>query len=670
MKDQGRYVRKNAEKRICLGVVAALIVSLFLLPQTVCAATGNYIKISQNGGFYAAPGDQDHPIEVTVKNNDKEKEHTITVRLEGKKGQFTVKTKPVRVTLIPGEETKLTFHTDISKTLSNTSHTLAVTAEEGGETVGRSNMRISLAAANGTYEGLGINYALDNAEGLLAGQINEMKFEFYNRGGVNLKDVSAELSLPAGMTVNNGPSTANLGYIHVGDRQNALFSVKVEDSVKNTNHPIKLNVRAKVLKNGEWTEKSFEATFYISVVGGNGGAATKHLTITNVALPQTVGAKEDFTLSFTVKNGGASRVENLRIEADIPDGLLNKTTAVFIENALEAGASKSYQITLMATDESKDATYPIKLGVTSLEDEKAGTVMQYASVYVKAKAEESSVKTPRLMVDSYDYGGGYIKTGKAFDLTLGLMNTAKKELTNIKVTVAGGETFVPVNGSNSFFVDSISAKGHYSKTIQLRSSASAEQAAAALTVSMEYEDTSGNAYTAEDTISIPLVQDTRLEVNDVAKPWECYVGSQGSTNVEFYNMGKTTLNNLRVTAEGNFDTMESNSYYVGNMASGASDDFSFSFIPRETGPMEGKVIFTYEDASGEERRLEKSFVFEATEMPDWDDEGNDIPPVEPENSVPWKTVAGASAAVVVLGAVFIRRYRKKKLHKQLEMDDE
>ena len=670
MKGQSHFImKKDTGKAISLLLIALLLFSAVILPRPAYAAVGNYIKISQNGGFFAAPGDKEHPIEVTVKNNDDKEEHKVTVKLNGRQGEFTVKTKPMNVTLAPGEETKLTFSVDIARTMRTSTYTLVVTAEENGEVVGNSNMRVSLTTSNGTYEGLGINYALDNAEGLVAGTVNDLKFEFYNRGSVRLRDVSAEISLPDGITVNNAAATANLGYLDIGERKNASFPLKVEESIENTNHPIKLSITAKVLKDGVWEDRTFSDTFYISAIGGNGGTVTKNLTIGNVTMPQSVKPEEDFTLSFTVTNNGSTEVEHLKIEAVIPDGLLNKTTATFVENSLAAGQSKTYSVTLMATDESKDTTYPIKLSVSSLKDEASSPIMQYSSIYVKSDGN-SSVKTPRLMVDTYDYGGGYVKTGDEFALTVGLMNTAGKELSNIKVTVNGGDTFVPVGSSNAFFVDSIGSKGHYSKMLHLRANAGAEQTTATLTVNMDYEDASGNAYTAEDTISIPLVQDTRLEVNDVAAPWECYVGSQGSTSVEFYNMGKTTLNNLRVTAEGNFDTMDSNSYYVGNMSSGSTDDFSFSFIPREVGPMEGKVIFTYEDPSGQEQRLEKEFVFEAMEMPVWDDPGMDMPVEEPQNTVSWKVVAGIGAAVAVVGFVLFRRHRKKKMNQQLEMEDE
>ena len=116
--------------------------------------------------------------------------------------------------------------------------------------------------------------------------------------------------------------------------------------------------------------------------------------------------------------------------------------------------------------------------------------------------------------------------------------------------------------------------------------------------------------------------------------------------------------------------MESNSYYVGNMSSGSSDDFSFSFIPREVGPMEGKVIFTFEDASGQEQVIEKPFVFEAMEMPVWDDPMMDVPMEEPKPEVPWNAIAAVAAVAAVIGLVIRKKHKKKKLHEQLEMEEE
>ena len=660
---------KKRERILSLLLAAVMMVGLVVLPEPAYAA-GTYIKFSQNGGYFAAPGDEDHPIQLTVTNTDRQEGHTVKVNLEGKKGEFNVKTKGINVTLAPGESTQLTFSVDIARGLENKSYSLYISAEENGELVGNSNMRVSLMYTNGSYGGLGINYATDDPEGLVAGAVNDLKFEFYNRGGEYLRDLSAELSVPDGITIHNSSATANLGYLSIGERKNYSFPLKVDASAENTNYPIQLTVKAKVTKNGEIEERTFEDTFYISVVGGNSGMATKNLVIGNVSAPTQVESETDFTLSFTVNNNGSTAADHLKIQAEIPSGILNKTTSTFVENSLEAGQSKEYKITLMATNESKDTTYPIKISVSALEDAAASTVMQYTSIYVKSKGGSGNFSTPRLMVDTYDYGGGYVKAGDEFTLNVGLLNTSARTLGNIKVTVEGGNTFVPVGSSNAFFVDSIEAKGHFTKALRLRASNTVEQNMATLSVRMDYEDLDGQDFSAEDTISIPLVQDTRLEINDVAAPWECYVGSQGSSSVEFYNMGKTTLNNLRVTAEGNFDTMESNSYYVGNMSSGSTDDFSFSFIPREAGPMEGKVIFTFEDASGQEQVIEKAFVFEAMEMPVWDDPMMDMPVEEPKPEVPWTAIGVIAAVAVVAGLMIRKKNKKKKMHEQLEMKEE
>ena len=86
--------------------------------------------------------------------------------------------------------------------------------------------------------------------------------------------------------------------------------------------------------------------------------------------------------------------------------------------------------------------------------------------------------------------------------------------------------------------------------------------------------------------------------------------------------------------------------------------------------MEGKVIFTFEDASGQEQVIEKAFVFEAMEMPVWDDPGMDIPMEEPKPEIPWAWIGGGAAVLLAIGAVILKKQKKKKMHAQLEMDEE
>jgi hypothetical protein len=334
-------------------------------------------------------------------------------------------------------------------------------------------------------------------------------------------------------------------------------------------------------------------------------------------------------------------------------------------DSIGGGETQVFSVTMSAR-EGSNRSYPIKIAVEPLSGSAGSEVIRYASVFASGSGD--SAKTPQLMVDQYSYGGGSVMAGREFFLNLGLYNTSNKQLSNIKVTIESGDgTFVPVDSSNSFFINSIEAGGQIARSIMLSAIPSAEQKTTAITVKMSYEDASGEAYTAEDTISIPVMQVMRLTIDEIVPPYELYVGSPGASTLQFYNMGKTTLNNLMINTEGNFDIMESNSYYVGNMEGGKSDSYTFIFIPRDVGPMEGKVIFTYEDLDGATITHEVPIEFQIRDMPVWQDDWMEMPQ---EKNTPWSIII--FGFVVVLGAAgFIvwRKIRKKRLDKKLEIED-
>ncbi len=390
------------------------------------------------------------------------------------------------------------------------------------------------------------------------------------------------------------------------------------------------------------------------------------------------------SIAFELYNSGNSTVKAMQLTLTLPDGVVVQQGSNQINvGIMRSGDRKNVSFPIVVEEGLEKKSYVITAtikGSNNLGD--AVEVSKSFYVYVdgsKKKGEEDKekeeekdegIKTPQLMVSNYHIGGSTVQAGTSFSLGLDVHNTSDKDLRNIKVTVSSDGTFVPVGSSSSFFVDAIAAKGTYSQALTLSTSLEAEQKITALTVSMAYEDTKGNAYTSEDTISIPVTQETRLVVDELVPPTELYMGNAGSASLDFYNMGKTTLSNLRVNASGNFDIMESNSYYAGNMASGGKDSYSFSFVPREVGPMEGVVTFTYEDATGSQQYLEVPFTFEVMEMPVWDD-GTDVieEPVE-EDTTPKKAIiiGGAILAALVLFFI-IKKIRKRKMQKALELED-
>ncbi len=505
-----------------------------------------------------------------------------------------------------------------------------------------------------------VSHSISPSDGFTSGDDNKITFNVYNNGTGTLKNVVVSAALPEGMYIYNDSSSKSIGYVSSGTTKGVTFPVTVNDNVKSGNYAVTAKVSA---LGGDNSDVSFERTFYVPVHGGGATVSSKNIAITNIDYPESIEADKAFTFAFTVRNSGSSAVKDVKIAAEMPEGMMNKTSNVFVENSIAAGASKTYSMKLFSNK--GDTSYPIKIEVSSLDDSNEN-VAQYVSVFVEGG---SGVKTPKLMVDNYDFGGESVQAGSSCVLHLGIHNTAKKKITNIKVSLKSEGNVVPIGGSNGFFVDELAGGEHFSRSLMFSVKPATEPGTEALTVSMTYEDASGNEFSAEDVIAIPVTQASRLVVDDITAPTECYVGEMATAEVEFYNMGKSKLNNVRVTASGNFDAYESTSYFVGNMESGSSDSYTLNFMPREEGPLEGVITFTYEDADGIEQTYEVPFVFQVSAAPEWEDE--EMPEEDQGGGIPWKIIIPCGVIVLLIaGFITWRTIRKRKMHKALQLADE
>lgn len=381
-------------------------------------------------------------------------------------------------------------------------------------------------------------------------------------------------------------------------------------------------------------------------------------------------------ISFQVYNGSSTMLRNAYIKLTLPDGIAidNGSTEKQL-GSIASGDTVNVTFNLIVEEGVEDKNYVIGAEVKGLDSKKEEVTFD-KDFYVPVDGDgeiddgQDKVHTPILMVNRYNYGGGKVMAGATFPLEISFLNTSNQKLYNIKVVVDGSGMFVPSGSSNAFYISSVAAGETASYTLMLSASSEAKQEALPISVNMSYENKDGDSFTADDTISVPVVQEMRLFVDTIVPPYEAYVGMETTATVKFYNMGKNEISNLKVTAEGNFDVYESNSKYFGNLQSGAKDDYRFTMIPREVGPMEGTVIFTYEDLSGAEQRIEMPFSFEVTEMEEMEDPWMYEEPEPVKDAIPWGLIIGLIVfIVVVIAAVIIRKVLKKKKEKALELED-
>lgn len=661
-----------------------LVLGLPLFPLSVdrvSAAENTSIKVEQTGGYFAVQGDVNVPLKVRVTNSSSaEVAFSASTNLKATTGDL-MEPKPSggTITLPAGQSAELVFSINVASNADVGSHSITVLLIDRGSASGDvlRSKTVSIQVSQKTttepaeypgnyFAAADLVHSISPGDAIQSGVVNQLTLSFSNKGNTAMKDAKITLTLPDGLSLSNSSSTLSVGYVAIGSSKTVVYPITADSDLTSKNYPVTVAID---FYDKENSAKTITQTLYIPVQSG-GTAAMDQIVITGISAPDQVASGKDFTLNFRVANQGAYEVKQIKIEVDTPDGLVNRTKNVFLESSLAPGESKSYSVTLFSKGGAEEKSYliPIVAAPASGTGD-SNQVTQYTSVFVK-NLGSGSVKTPQLMVSDYSFGGTYVQAGEEFRLDLGLMNTSGSHtLQNVKVTLESTDgTFIPVGSSNSFYINEIDQGGMASHSLFLSVKPDAEQKTTSVNLSMSYEDTAGNAYTATDVISIPVMQETRLVVDDIVAPPELYTGTQNGVSVSFYNMGKTKLNNLQITAEGDFDTMESNRYFVGNMDPGTTDSYDFTFIPRATGPMVGKVIFTYEDASGDQQQLEKEFSFDIMDMPVFEE--GPMPVEEPAgNGIPWLPI-GIGAVVVAGGIVaFVKIRRRRKMHREMEIDE-
>lgn len=286
-----------------------------------------------------------------------------------------------------------------------------------------------------------------------------------------------------------------------------------------------------------------------------------------------------------------------------------------------------------------------------------------------------SVKNkPKLIIDNYSLQPKMVEAGKEFTLNMSFYNTnATYSVRNIKISLnnetggsgtngqnVGGSVFIPVGSSNTFYISSIAPGKTASKSIKMSVVPNAQAQNYVITANFEYEDKNGNEFTANEIIGIPVVQQAKVSFGEITTN-PGMTGEPATVDMDFFNTGKDTLTNFMISVQGDgFSLDNGGNYFVGNFAPGASDHFSSTIIPTESGTVKGKLVITYEDSTGETHTEEKDFSVEAQQM----DEGTTVPDEEMDQgtgsmgALPF--ILGGLLIIAIITTIIVKKKRDKK----------
>lgn len=502
--------------------------------------------------------------------------------------------------------------------------------------------------------------------GLNAGATTNIKLNVTNNGNARFSNVSASIVPGEKMTLKNASVEQKIGNIDRGATGSASFPIFIESSHPGGNTPITFNVKG---TDPEGKEATFAITEYVTVNAGT--SLADRLEIVNIQNPANVATDQNFNLKFAVKNNSSSTAKNIKVTVEPTAPIVNKTKNIFVVT-LAGGESKAFDVQMFAVGggELQSQNYPIKITAeTSGTD--ASSIVQYTGVFVNAGDNNKNKTVPQIIITNYNYGSSAVVANEVFPLSIVLKNTnTGQTLRNIKVSFTADEgIFIPHNTSNSFYIDKIGPGASLNKTVEFMTKPDAPEKTVSINVDMSYEDSKGNPVSVKDIISVPVIQQRRLVIDDIVPTDQYFVGEQGNLSVQYYNMGKNTLNNLVIHAEGDFDFPQSTKIFAGKFDAGKSDIYDLQFIPKKIGDTSGKLIFTFEDSNGKPITIEKPFTITAQEpMPE--EPMMDEEMMQPEGGGKGKYIAIGAGALVVVAAIVIYRKRKKKQLDSLDIGNE
>lgn len=533
-----------------------------------------------------------------------------------------------------------------------------------------------------------------------------LSFRLVNTGETVAKSVRLSGDFSSGLLVPQYTEyTKKLGDLKPGESAEVSLKVKILEYVEQNMVLLPLNISFKDIDGESYTADS-NNILYLNVelpVEEEEKEETFDegtLLIQNVKQsPAKPKAGEKVTVTFDMENTGERDYTDVKLYIGyVPNEGFEPVKAEPYQyvGTVKAGQKKTITLNLIAGKGMAGGMSPLGIEYVYLngnKETKSGTATLYVLDIQKAEEPKQpeepeqpvTVSRPKLMVTEFSAGSEVIKAGEAFDFTFRVYNThSETAVKNIKVTVTS-EAFSVTTGSNSFFLARIAPENGETITINLKAGAGAVTGSYPIELRMEYEydgipaeEANAGGVTVTETKMVPVKENLRVSLENVTVGgWDTpYVDEPTMLSFSIYNMGKSVLNNVYFTVEGDYAMANGSSFYYGALQPGYPDYVEMDIVPLAAGDTYGTLIVHMEDSNGDEETysVELYGYINETAGIGWEEPGLDVPvgipsvdTEEPEESfwsrpvVKWCAVAAAVLLSVLIGFLLGRRKNKKGL---------
>ena len=539
------------------------------------------------------------------------------------------------------------------------------------------------------------------------GNIMSLTLTFENQGSSLAKDIKVKLEglSSDGITTYGSANPKFLNQIESKKEDVVEYMLIISENFTGTNVSLSAKVEYKDELGNSYSE---DYTFFVRV---NQKTEQKqedkkpYLLIKDLTFPtETIKAGEEFNIGFILENTGDDIAHNVKVSISCETGILPKSMSTIVFDSINQGQAEVLKFDLFADKKATTSNHLITISVEyeDVDSEEGGmeeedgvntnnnaeklSLTRYAGVYIEEVKEEEEKETeektvPKIIINKYSFEPEVINAGHNFKLKMSFLNTSKiLPVRNIKVTFSAEEgVFIPVNSSNTFFIENMSVQEIIEKDVELYAKSDALAKSHVLNISFEYEDEKGNQFTTSEKISIPVKQEQKLVIGQLNVPQSVMEGDSIPIFLEFYNMGKSMLYNLMVNFESEGLQAENGSYFAGNFEAGRGDYFEVMIRPVATGEVTGAIVFTYEDEAGNKNEMRQEITMNVMpmSMPQIPDEtqfpeqnpGGDATSGGQKSSLFTPLNIGIACGILVVVVAIIIIVRKKKRKAAYDLDE-
>lgn len=528
---------------------------------------------------------------------------------------------------------------------------------------------------------------------IYAGDTFKLTYKIKNTNSkLDVKNLNMRLSGGDTFTVANDVDTIYSSSLSKGASAQFSKNFYVSAGASAGMYPITVSASYDYTEDGETMSATAEFSYTVQVLpGATQSVGNSPSLVASFGINKgNLTAGDNFKLNFKLSNKSAQyNVNNVNIKLAGGDAFsIASDVDTIYKSKINKASSANFSKQFICNKNASGGMYPITASVTyeytANGEKQQGTAEFTFSIKVNSKkgSKKATALTPQLIVSSFNYGKTSISGGKQFTLSFNIKNNSPSiKAQNVLIKLAGGDSFVVADGTDTISIKSIKPNGtvNVSKKFSCLSTATSGVYPITATVSYEYIEGGKQSGSNDLTMSIPVVQPDKVQFQQIALADKTInVSEENDCAFQIINMGQTKLSNGTVKIL-NEKGKELNSAYVGNIEAGGqfASNYTLPVTFNKTGDYKLTLVFEYENENMDKKSIEQEFkvTVQKAEDPfdDVDDNSADNGEAQDDHSNVKKIILGSViGGVVLITAIVSIVVIKKKKHKKgsVKFDEE